>query len=122
MRMLIVDDSRVMRKFLGAIAKELTFTTDEACDGASALARLSEAEPFDVALFDWDMPNMTGIELLEAVRTRAKYDGMRIMMVTSQNSMKSVQQAILKGANDYLMKPVTRAVLAEKLRMLGVLE
>lgn len=123
MKMLIVDDSKAMRSFLQHIATELEFNTDEAVDGRDGLDKFIKndpREPYAVALVDWDMPNMTGIELVKAVRRNHDFDETKIMMVTTQNSMEKVSLALESGANDFLMKPVTKESLSEKLQILGL--
>jgi len=121
MRMLIIDDSSTMRRFLGVIAKELAIETEQAADGQEALERLERGSDFDVALVDWDMPRMNGLEFIQAVRTRPEFEGLKLMMLTSHNSIQDVRVALASGANDYLMKPVTQEMIAEKLTLLGLL-
>lgn len=114
-----------MRTFLIVLAREMAFATTEASDGREALEVLVKndpREPFDVALVDWDMPRMNGLELVEAVRRNRDFADLKLMMVTTQNSQARVVQALQAGANDFLMKPVTKEMLAEKLQMLGVLD
>jgi two-component system chemotaxis response regulator CheY len=123
--MLIIDDSKAMRGFLDALAVELSFTTVQAEDGRDALAKLMEndpTEPFDIALVDWDMPHMSGIEFVEVVRRNRDYDNLKLMMVTANNTVEKLTQALEAGANDFLMKPVTKESLAEKLQILGLLD
>lgn len=125
MRMLIIDDSKAMRGFLNQMATELSFETVEAEDGRRGLEILIKTdprEPFDIALVDWDMPRMTGIEFVEFVRRNRDFDRLKLMMVTTNNSMERVSRALEAGANDFLMKPVTKDSLEEKLRMLGLLD
>ncbi len=122
MRMLIVDDSRTMRNFLDVAAKDLDFETEQAVDGEEALEVLAASEPFDVALFDWDMPRRNGISLLNAVRAEKRFDPMKIVMVTSQSSFEAVSRALASGADDFLMKPLTPAMLADKIRLLGMID
>jgi two-component system, chemotaxis family, chemotaxis protein CheY len=122
MRMLIVDDSRTMRSFLGALARNLAFETREAEDGQEALEPLADEGSFDIALVDWDMPRMNGLELVNEVRARPEFDSMKLMMVTAQCSMDAVTRALSDGADDYLMKPITAEMFEDKLRLLGVLE
>ena len=124
MRMLIIDDSKAMRGFLTALAAELSFTTVQAEDGRDGLDKLIKndpLEPFDIALVDWDMPRMTGIEFVQFVRRNHDYDGLKLMMVTTNNSEEKVAQALAAGANDFLMKPVTKESLEEKLLILGLI-
>jgi two-component system chemotaxis response regulator CheY len=121
MKILIIDDSKAMRAFLRYLAEELAFDSAEAGDGCEALAVLENHSDFDVALVDWDMPRMNGLEFVRAVRARRAYDAIKLMMVTTQTSMDHVAQALAAGATDFLMKPVTREALEEKLLLLGVL-
>lgn len=121
MRMLIVDDSQFLRRFIRLQTEPLAFEVEEASDGLEALALLEESA-FDVALVDWDMPRMNGIELVKAVRERPEFDSMKILMVTAQTGYGSVIDALTKGADDYLMKPVTREMIVEKLRIIGIIE
>ena len=121
--MLIVDDSKAMRTFLQHLAAELSFQTEEAEDGRAGLVKLIKndpREPFAVALVDWDMPNMNGFELVQAVRKNQDFNSVKLMMVTTQNSMERVAAALEAGADDFLMKPVTKESLEEKLQILGV--
>ncbi len=124
MRMLIVDDSKAMRGFLTQIAQAFAFTTVEAEDGRHGLDTLIKNDPrtpFDIALVDWDMPRMTGIEFVRFVRRNREFDGLKLMMVTTNNTEEKIGMALEAGANDFLMKPVTREALEEKLTLLGVM-
>lgn len=123
MRMLIIDDSKAMRGFLAALASEMCFSITEAEDGRDGLDKLIKndpREPFDIALVDWDMPRMTGIELVEIIRRNRDFDNLKLMMVTTNNTEEKVMQALEAGANDFLMKPVTKESLEEKLLILGL--
>lgn len=125
MKMLIIDDSKAMRTFLSSIAQELSFVTTEAGDGREALGTLVHNDPrapFDVALVDWEMPLMTGLEFVQAVRRNQDFAELKILMVTTLNSMDRVAEALQSGANDFLMKPVTKEMLEEKLQILGVVD
>ena len=123
MKMLIVDDSKAIRTFLQHLATELSFKMEEAEDGRDGLNQLinnDPREPFDVALVDWDMPNMNGLELVQLVRRNKSFNSLKVMMVTTQNSMDRVSAALEAGADDFLMKPVTKESLEEKLQILGI--
>jgi two-component system chemotaxis response regulator CheY len=125
MKMLVIDDSKPMRTFLTYLAGQMAFKTSEASDGREALDLLVKndpREPFDVALVDWDMPRMNGLQLVQALRRNPDFSRLKLMMVTTQNSHDHVAQALQAGANDFLMKPVTQEMLAEKLQILGLLE
>lgn len=121
MKILIIDDSRAMRRLLASFVKPLPADTVEAADGQEALDRLHQQGPFDLAMVDWDMPVMNGLEFVKAVRADPNYNDLRLMMVTAQSSFESVNEALTSGANDYLMKPLTEEMVLDKLRILGVL-
>ena len=127
MRMLIIDDSQTMRRYLASIAGELAIETDLAVDGEDALVRIesrkrAQAGLFDVALVDWDMPRMNGLQFVRAVRSKPEFAPMKLMMVTAHNALEDIRQAVAAGADDYLMKPLDSAMVAEKLQMLGLLD
>ena len=120
MRALIVDDSRTMRLILKKQLKQLGFTEMfEAGDGVEALKVLEGIAAPDVALVDWNMPNMTGIELVGAVRKNDTWNEMKIVMVTTEADLEHVQRALGQGANEYVMKPFTPEMLSDKLMMIG---
>jgi two-component system chemotaxis response regulator CheY len=120
MRALIVDDSRAMRTILGRILRTLGFDTVEAGNGVEGLAKLEESGGVDLALVDWNMPVMNGIDFVRAVRRHAAYDPMRMMMVTTETELERVASALEEGANEYVMKPFTQEVIAQKLEMMGL--
>jgi two-component system chemotaxis response regulator CheY len=123
MKMLIVDDSKAMRNYLHGLAAELSFQTEEAEDGRMGLQKLirnDPRDPFAVALVDWEMPVMNGLELVRSVRRNGDFNDLKLMMVTTGNTREQVAVALEAGADDYLMKPVTRELLEEKLQILGV--
>ncbi len=121
MQAIVIDDSRAMRGILKRVLGHLNFTVREACDGREGLARLTEAAPPDLALVDWNMPNMNGLELVQAIRQDHRFDAMRIVMVTTEVEMHQVEHALAAGANEYLMKPFTEDGLREKIEMLGII-
>ena len=121
MRMLIIDDSSTMRNYLAAIVADLGIETEQAHDGADGLEVLANRPAFEAALVDWDMPRMNGIEFVRAVRNLPEFAELKLMMVTSHNSMQDVRAALACGADDFLMKPVDSAMVADKLAMLGLL-
>jgi two-component system, chemotaxis family, chemotaxis protein CheY len=121
MKALIIDDTKAMRTFMRYLTQELQITSVEAVDGLDALEVLKKNPDCDIALVDWDMPRMNGLEFVQAIRADRTYDNLKLMMVTTQNAMERVAEALDAGANDYLMKPVTKEALEEKLRVLGFL-
>ena len=125
MKMLIIDDSKPMRTFLTFIVQEMSSATIEASDGREALDLLvhnDPREPFDVALVDWEMPRMNGLEFVQAVRRNRDFADLRLLMISTLNSMERVSAALEAGADDFLMKPVTREMLLDKLQILGVVD
>ena len=119
MRALIVDDSVAMRKIMGRILEKAGFDIDLASDGQNALSVLDGIPKPEVALVDWNMPVMNGLEFVQNVRANAAYDDMKIMMVTTETESERMISALEAGANEYTMKPFTKEAIFEKLRMLG---
>jgi two-component system chemotaxis response regulator CheY len=119
-RALIIDDSRAMRSILGRMLRGLGFEVIEAANGRDAIKRLQEAEKVELAVVDWNMPEMNGFEFIQAVRAEHSYDGVLLMMVTTETEMEQVSKALKAGANEYVMKPFTQEVILEKLQMLGM--
>ena len=120
MRALVIDDSKAMRTILGGMLKGMGFEVAEAIHGREALERLQESGPADLALVDWNMPEMNGFEFVQAVRARTDYDAMRLMMVTTETEVTQVMRALEAGANEYVMKPFTKDAIREKLEIMGV--
>ena len=120
MRALIIDDSKAMRSILARMLRALEFEVVEAANGREAMERLQANGKFDLALVDWNMPEMNGFEFVRAVRAKQMYDGVLLMMVTTETEMENVVRALATGANEYVMKPFTPEVILEKLRIFGM--
>ena len=120
MRALVVDDSRAMRMIVARLLQKVGFEICFAEHGQAALQVLESEPAFDVALVDWNMPVMTGIEFVAAVRADHRWDAMRIMMVTTETEQEHVLRALEAGANEYLMKAFSPEGLVEKLAILGM--
>ena len=120
MRALVIDDSKAIRLILGQILKELGFEVCSASHGIEALERLKEVGKVDLALVDWNMPEMNGFDFVCAVRKEEKYNDMRMMMVTTETEMAQVIKALEAGANEYVMKPFTKDIIREKIILLGI--
>ena len=114
MHALVVDDSDVIRKILTAYLQKLGFQVTSAVNGREALDQLHRMEKADVALVDWNMPEMDGMTFLREVRADVNYDGLPVMMVTTNSERHHVSQALEAGANEYIMKPFTADMLREK--------
>jgi two-component system, chemotaxis family, chemotaxis protein CheY len=117
---LVVDDSRAMRSVLGRIVRELGFEVVEAANGRDALERMQEGLRPRFVLVDWNMPQMSGLEFVQSVRSDTTHEAAKLMMVTTEIESTQVQRALDAGADEYLMKPFTREALVEKLALLGV--
>jgi two-component system chemotaxis response regulator CheY len=120
MRALIVDDSRAMRTMLKKMMIDFGFEVFEAGHGGEGLERLAEHPDVDLALVDWNMPVMDGLAFVKELRKKRAYADMKVMMVTAENDMAKMARALMVGADEYAMKPVTRETLAMKLEMLGL--
>lgn len=120
-RALLIDDSRAMRMLLGSQVRALGFEVLEAGDGSQALATLRDAGDIEVALVDWNMPVMNGLEFIRAVRALADFRHLCVIVITSETELSQMQAALDAGADEYLMKPFTRDSLGSKLELLGVL-
>jgi two-component system chemotaxis response regulator CheY len=115
MKFLVVDDFSTMRRIIRNLLKELEFTNvDEAEDGIVALAKLRGGN-FEFVVSDWNMPNMTGIELLRAIRADDALKHLPVLMVTAEAKKENIIEAAQAGASGYVVKPFTAAVLEEKL-------
>ena len=105
LRFLVVDDFSTMRRILRNLLKELGFTNvDEAEDGQVALHKL-RSQPYEFVVSDWNMPNMTGIELRH----------LPFLMITAEAKRENIIEAAQAGASGYIVKPFTAATLEEKL-------
>jgi len=120
MRALVVDDSKATRSILSKMLTELGFDVSVAGHGVEALRQLEEGGPVDLALVDWNMPTMNGIEFVRAVRANAAFEKLRVMMITTQTETADLATALEAGADEYLMKPFTKVMVLEKLRLLGI--
>ncbi len=115
MKFLVVDDFSTMRRIIRNLLKELGFTNvDEAEDGVSALAKL-KGGGFDFVVSDWNMPNMTGIELLRAIRADETLKHLPVLMVTAEAKKENIVEAAQAGASGYVVKPFTAVTLDEKI-------
>lgn len=115
LRILIVDDFSTMRRIVKNLLNDLGYgNTAEAEDGHSALAALRSA-PFDFVVTDWNMPGMTGIELLKAIRADAKLSKLPVLMVTAEAKREQIVEAAQAGVNGYIIKPFTAETLKDKL-------
>ena len=115
-KVLIVDDFATMRKVVRNLLKQVGYEDIvEAEDGVMALKAL-KSQKVDVIVSDWNMPNMTGLELLKAVRADAELANTPFLMVTAEALQDNVVAAVKAGVNNYIVKPFTAEVLNEKIK------
>lgn len=119
MRALVLDDSRAMRTILKGVLSEVGFEVQEAPNVRDALVVLAQGDDFDLALVDWNLPDVEGIEFVRQVRAQRRFDRVKLMMVTTETETAQVASAIQAGANEYIMKPFSKQAIAEKLLLLG---
>src|SRR5689334_9354538 len=118
---MVVDDSKAMRMILRRSLGELGFSTFcEAGNGQEALAVLRDQEVLPaLMLVDWNMPVMTGLELVKAIRSQRHYGEIKLVMVTTETEIQHMSEALSAGANEYVMKPFTKETIAEKLQLVA---
>lgn len=115
MKILVVDDMSTMRRIIKNIMKQLGFANvEEAENGHEALEKL-RAESFGFVISDWNMPVMTGIDLLRAIRADDKLKAIPVLMVTAEAQKENLVAAIQAGVSNYIVKPFTVEVLQEKM-------
>jgi len=119
-RALVIDDSKAMRSILSRMLQGLGFDVLEASNGREGLQRLQAGGNVDLALVDWNMPEMNGLDFIRTVRAEQSYDGILLMMVTTETEMENVVRALAAGANEYVMKPFTQEIIVEKLQIFGM--
>jgi two-component system, chemotaxis family, chemotaxis protein CheY len=115
---LIVDDSRVIRKVSRHIVESFGFAVLEAENGQDALSQCTEAMP-DLILLDWNMPVMSGIEFILALRQKPWGAKPKVVFCTTENDVAHIREAIAAGADEYVMKPFDHETLQIKLQLIG---
>jgi two-component system chemotaxis response regulator CheY len=121
MHALVIDDSRAMRRILKGIVQPLGFEVSEAGNGREAMDILEKTDKTpDLALIDWNMPEMNGLEFVVAVRADPKYRTMTLMMVTTESEHSQIVRALAAGAHEYVLKPFTPDAITDKLALLGL--
>jgi two-component system chemotaxis response regulator CheY len=119
MQALIIDDSRAMRMILKKNLVEMGFEVAEADNGLTGLDALGLEPRPELVLVDWNMPEMNGYDFVKSVRSKPEYDGVKLVVVSSETQADGVDRMEAAGADEYLTKPFTKELLAEKLGLLG---
>lgn len=121
-RILVVDDFSTMRRIIRNMLKEIGLTNvEEAENGLSALGKLKSGG-YHIVLSDWNMPVMDGLDLLRGIRADPNLQYLIVMMITAESKKELIVEAATAGANGYIIKPFSAAVLQKKLKSLLVKE
>ncbi len=118
---MVIDDSRAIRLILANTLSELGYEVCQAANGKEALDVLrKERGSVSLILVDWNMPEMNGLDFVKHVRSNPQFSSVPLMMVTTETEMHQMVKALEAGANEYVMKPFTKEIIADKLRLMGV--
>ena len=116
---LIVDDSKSTRMILGHFLRQMNFQVAEAANGREGIEQLRQLHP-RLALIDWNMPDVNGLEFVRAVRADKSYAALRLVIVTSEEDQNQIARALEAGADGYIRKPFTKDMILEKLQEFGI--
>jgi two-component system chemotaxis response regulator CheY len=120
---MVVDDSKAIRMILSRTLGEVGYEVCSAGNGKEALKLLDQQQgSVSLALVDWNMPEMNGLEFVQQVRSMPRYSELTLIMVTTETEVSQMARALQEGANEYVMKPFTRDIIADKLKLLGIIE
>jgi two-component system chemotaxis response regulator CheY len=114
-RVLVVDDFATMRRILKNILKQLDFKNLVEADDGTTAWEILEGQDIDLIISDWNMPKMSGIDLLKKVRASEKYKKAPFLMVTAEAQKQNVIEAVQAGVSNYVVKPFTAEAIFEKL-------
>jgi len=118
---IVIDDSSAMRMILRRTLSSMGFKVVDAVNGRDALDKLANLDYVpDVALIDWNMPEMDGLTFVQIVRDDPRYRRLSLLMVTTESEQSQIVRALAAGAHEYLIKPFTPDAVAEKLELLGL--
>ncbi|WP_123289691.1 response regulator [Desulfosoma caldarium] len=115
MKVLVVDDFATMRRIVKNILRELDFKDIVEAENGAAAVKILESQEIDLIVSDWNMPKMNGLELLKWVRANEKTKDLPFLMVTAEAQKENVVEAVKAKVSNYIVKPFTAAVMAEKL-------
>lgn len=120
---MVIDDSKTIRLILSRTLSQLGYDVEQAANGKEGLATLEGAgKAIGLILVDWNMPEMNGLDFVKCVRADRRWDGIKLMMVTTETQVEQMLAAMEAGANEYVMKPFTKEVIEDKLRLIGALQ
>ena len=115
MTILTVDDFSTMRRIIRNILRQIGYNNIVEADDGSAALKVLESQDVDFVISDWNMPNMSGLELLKAVRANDKLQKIPVLLVTAEALKENVVEAVKAGVNGYIVKPFTAEVLKDKI-------
>lgn len=118
---LIVDDSKIVRKVVRRIIEPMNFNILEAENGQEAVDH-AKNNKVDVVILDWNMPVMDGMQCMKEIRGNSGIHQPKIIFCTTENEFAKIQEAMMNGADEYVMKPFDETIIAGKLRQLGIIE
>lgn len=119
---IVIDDSSAMRMILRRTLSSMGFQVVDAVNGRDALDKLANLDYVpDVALIDWNMPEMDGLTFVQTVREDPRYRRLALLMVTTESEQSQIVRALAAGAHEYLIKPFTPDAVADKLELLGLM-
>ena len=119
---MVIDDSRAIRFILTNMLVELGYEVRQAANGKDALAAVEDDSGISLFLVDWNMPEMNGLEFVRHIRSDARFASVPLMMVTTETETEQMVAALNAGADEYVMKPFTKEIIADKLRLMGVIQ
>ncbi|MEQ1946135.1 MAG: response regulator [Bryobacteraceae bacterium] len=119
---MVIDDSRVIRMILTGILGELGYEVCQAANGKEALQKAEHNPDVSLFLVDWNMPEMNGLEFVQHLRRDKRFAATPLMMVTTETEIHQMMRALEAGANEYVMKPFTKDMIEDKLRMIGAVQ
>lgn len=118
---IVIDDSRAMRRILRNFLEDLDFEVIEAGNGQEAIEAMEAADAVpELALIDWNMPEMNGLEFVVEVRKHPEWRSMALVMVTTESEHGQIVRALASGAHEYVIKPFTKDGMVDKLALLGL--
>jgi two-component system chemotaxis response regulator CheY len=115
MKILTVDDFSTMRRIIRNILRQLGYSNITEADDGTAAFEVLQSQDIDFVISDWNMPNMTGLELLKAIRANEKLQKIPVLLVTAEALKENVVEAVKAGVNGYIVKPFTAETLKEKI-------
>ena len=117
---LIVDDCKFTTKILSKVMQELGFNVHTALSAEEAVRFLETHEPPTIFFVDWVMPGMSGMEFLSYIREQPATKETPVVMVTGERDINRITEALREGANEYIIKPFSKEIITEKLKLIGI--